>query len=44
MREFFNALTEEASVSFDVQTLIIFFIATQLVSLMSDQGYAAIYV
>ncbi|RKU06577.1 ABC transporter ATP-binding protein [Candidatus Poribacteria bacterium] len=44
MREFFNALTEEASVSFDVRTLIIFFIATQLISLMSDQGYAAIYV
>ena len=44
MREFFNALTEEASVSFDVQTLIIFFIATQLISLISDQGYAAIYV
>ena len=44
MREFFNALTEEASVSFDVQTLIVFFIATQLISLISDQGYAAIYV
>ena len=44
MREFFNALTEEASVSFDVQTLIVFFVATQLISLMSDQGYAAIYV
>ena len=44
MREFFNALTEEASVSFDVWTLIIFFIVTQLVSLISDQGYATIYV
>ena len=44
MREFFNVLTEEASVNFDVRTLIIFFIATQLIRLMSDQGYAAIYV
>ena len=44
MREFFNVLTGEASVSFDVRTLIIFFIATQLISLMFEQGYAAIYV
>ena len=43
MRGFFNALTGEASVNFDVRTLVIFFFATQLVSLISDQGYAAIY-
>ena len=43
MREFFNALTGEASVNFDVRTLVIFFFATQLVSLIADQGYAAIY-
>ena len=43
MRGFFNALTGEASVNFDVRTLVIFFFVTQLVSLIADQGYAAIY-
>ena len=43
MRGFFNALTGEASVDFDVRTLVIFFCATQLASLIADQGYAAIY-
>ncbi len=43
MREFFNALTGEASAGFDLWTLVIFFFVTQLGSVMSDQGYAAIY-
>ena len=42
MREFFNALTGEVSAGFDVWTLVIFFFVTQLGSVISDQGYAAI--
>lgn len=43
MRAFFNALTGEAEVGFDVWTLMILFFATRLVIQTSEQGYAAVY-
>ncbi len=44
LREFFNALTGEAEVRFDVQTIVCLYLVTQLTIQASEQGYAATYV
>lgn len=43
VRAFFNALTGEAEVGFDVWTLVAFFFAAQLAVQASEQGFAGLY-
>ncbi|MCE2416659.1 ABC transporter ATP-binding protein [Candidatus Poribacteria bacterium] len=43
IREFFNALTGETPVAFDLWTLVILFLGTRLTIQMFEQSYAATY-